>query len=119
MSQDSDAPTPPDGLPDSTVAELNDLSPENLRKTIVHARELLQLEKEYPSPVKPTPGEDVIRVAEHDAYTEVVKTVSCNEGCRDCPHGPYLYHVSEEQRPEGGSHTHWRFIGEVAEEDSH
>lgn len=117
MSGNSEKPTPPDGLPDSFVAELGDLSPENLRRTIVHARELLQHRADAPSPVELNPGEDVIRIEEKDAYTEVVKRVPCAEGCEDCPHGPYLYHVTEEQRPGGGTHTHWTFIGEVAPED--
>ncbi|WP_336325557.1 hypothetical protein [Halovenus sp. HT40] len=117
MSQNSDGPTPPDGLPDSLVAELGDLSLEDLRRTIVHAQELLQHQADAPSLIELNPGENVIRIEEQDGYTEVVKTVPCAEGCEDCPHGPYLYHVTEEQRPEGGTHTHWTLIGEVAPEE--
>ncbi|WP_338739210.1 hypothetical protein [Haloplanus salilacus] len=41
MTDASDAPTPPDGLPDGFGAELSGLTPEELRNTVVHARELL------------------------------------------------------------------------------
>ncbi|MEF8813205.1 MAG: hypothetical protein V5A55_05245 [Halovenus sp.] len=113
MSPRSEAPTPPEGLPDDIVADLDQLTPEELRKTIIHARELLQSHEEVESPVGPNAGEDIIRVDEREGYTEVVKQVTCGEGCEDCPHGPYLYHVREEQRPEGGTHTNWTFLGEV------
>lgn len=116
MSQDSTPPTPPEGLPDRIVEDLRDLSPEDLRKALVHAQELLQWRTEHSVMIEPNPGEDILRVSEREAYTEVVKTTTCADGCDDCPHGPYLYHVTEEQRPEGGTHTHWRFIGEVADE---
>lgn len=114
MSDESAAPTPPEGLPEAVIAELSELSTEDLRRTIVHAQELLQWQEETASQIEQHPGEDILRVDEQDAYTEVVKTVPCPEGCEDCPHGPYLYHVTEEPRPEGGTHTHWKFIGEVA-----
>lgn len=117
MSGNSEKPTPPDGLPETVVAELSDLSPENLRRTIVHARELLQQREEHASEIDPHPGEDILRVRETDTYTEVVKKVPCSGGCSECPHGPYLYHVREEPRPEGGTHTHWTFIGEVAPDE--
>lgn len=114
MSDDSTAPTPPEGLPETVVTELDGLSTEDLRRTIVHAQELLQWRDDTPSHIDVHSGEDIIRVNERDTYTEVVKTTRCPDGCEDCPHGPYLYHVKEEPRPEGGTHTHWTFIGEVA-----
>ncbi|MFC7173611.1 hypothetical protein ACFR97_03750 [Haloplanus litoreus] len=117
MTDSSDAPTPPEGLPDSLASELARLTPEELRNTIVHAQELLQFHQETTSPIEPGPREDIIRVTEHEGYTEVVKQLSCVEGCDDCPHGPYLYHVSEEARPEGETHLHWTFMGEVSTDD--
>jgi hypothetical protein len=117
IPQDSDGPTPPEGLPDTVVAELTELSSESLRNTIVHARELLQHREKHTLEIEPHPGEDILRVHEHEGYTEVLKMVPCGEGCDDCPHGPYLYHVKEESRPEGGTHTHWTFIGEVTVEE--
>ncbi|WP_424005548.1 hypothetical protein ACOZ4I_19435 (plasmid) [Haloarcula salina] len=117
MTDSSDAPTPPEGIPDRVVAELNELTPDELRNTIIHAQELLQFQEESSSPIEPGPGEDIIRVTEHEGYTEVVKQYSCTEGCDDCPHGPYLYHVREEPRPEGGTHFHWTFLGKVVSDE--
>lgn len=117
MADRSDAPSPPEGLPDSLASELSRLTPEELRNTIVHAQELLQSHQETASPIEPRPGEDIIRVIEHDGYTEVVKRLSCAEGCENCPHGPFLYHVSEETRPEGGTRLHWTFLGAVSADD--
>lgn len=116
MGEDSDQPTPPEGLPETIISDLEELDPESLRKTVVHAQELLQWQEERSPPVEPKPGEDFIRVNKRDGYTEVVKMTPCANGCDDCPHGPYLYHVKEEDRPEGGTHTHWTFIGEVSSE---
>ena len=117
MADPSETPTPPEGLPAELVSALNKLTPEELRNTIIHAQELLQYNEERPSPVKPGPNEDIIRVTEHEGYTAVVKQFTCNEECSDCPHGPYLYHVKEEPRPEGGTHAHWTFVGKVNQDD--
>jgi len=113
MTGPSDAPASPEGVPDHLAAELAELSPEELRDTIIHARELLQFHEERETPIEPGTGEDVVRATEREGYTEVVKRVSCADGCGDCPHGPYLYHVREEARPEGGTHLHWTFVGEA------
>ena len=117
MTGSSDAPTPPEGIPDHLAGELNELTPEELRNTIIHAQELLQFQEEKGSPIEPGPGEDIIRATEHEEYIEVVKQYSCAEGCEDCPHGPFLYHVREETRPEGGTHFHWTFMGKVIPDD--
>ena len=117
MTESPDGPTPPEGLPDDVAAELNRLTGEELRNAIIHAQELLQFREERPSPIVAGPGEDILRSTEHDGYTEVVKQITCADGCDDCPHGPYLYHVTEEPRPEGGTHEHWSFIGPVSADD--
>jgi len=117
MTDASNPPTPPEGLSDSLAAELAELTPEELRNAIIHARELLQSHEERESPVEPDPGDDIIRATDKGGYTEVVKQFYCGDGCDDCPHGPYLYHVREEDHPEGGTHSHWTFVGEVGPEE--
>lgn len=117
MTRSSKKPTPPEGLPKEVVSDLNELSAEDLRKTIVHAQELRRFHEEPDPLVEPNPGEDILRVTEHDGYTEVVKPVPCGEDCRDCPHGPYLYHVKQEPRLDGEEKPHWVFIGEVEPDD--
>ncbi|WP_121743584.1 hypothetical protein [Natronorubrum halophilum] len=117
MNDDPIAPTPPEGLPEQLVSDLNELSPEELRKTIIHAQELLNFQDEVPSAIEPQSGDDIIQVTEHDSYTEVIKQVYCNETCDDCPHGPYLYHVTQEPHPDGTTKAYWRFIGNVPLDD--
>lgn len=113
MTDASVDPTPPDGLPDHIVSELTQLSAEELRKTIIHAQELLHVREERDPLVEPAPGEDIVSITEHEGYTEVVKKEPCYEDCDDCPHGPYLYHVKDQETPEGDTQTLWTLIGEV------
>jgi hypothetical protein len=113
MADSTNEPTPPEGLPERLVADLAELTPDELRKTVIHARELLQFHEEIELPIELDSGDDILRVTEHDGYTEVVKQVYCHDGCDDCPHGPFLYHVTEEPQPGGGTRTHWSFIGEA------
>lgn len=107
MSNRENTPTPPEGLPNEFVEELNDLNGDGLRKAIIHAQELLDEEAEHSSIIEAKPGEDIIDITEHTGYTEVVKRVPCGEDCSECPHGPYLYHVKEETRPDGEMSLHW------------
>jgi hypothetical protein len=113
MTDSADGPTPPTGLPDELVSDLEELTSEELRNAIIHARELLHAQEENTGPIEPSPNEDILRVTEHEGYTEVVKQFDCAQGCSECPHGPYLYHVTEEPRPDGSHHTHWSFIGRI------
>ena len=117
MTRYQEKPTPPEGLPEQIGSNLDQLTAEELRKTIIHAQELLDFRDEVPSSVEPEPGEDIIQVTEYDGYTEVVKRVFCGEGCSDCPHGPYLYYVTEERHIDGTEEPYWRFIGDVEPDD--
>ncbi len=85
MTSPADEPTPPEGVPDRVATDLPELTPEELRNTIIYAQELLQFHDETASPIEPGPNEDIIRATEHDGYTEVVKLASCAQGCDDCP----------------------------------
>ena len=113
MTDASDRPTPPEGLSPTLVDALTDSDPEALRRAIAHAQELLHSHEGTELPVDAAADDDILRVTERDGYTEVVKQYSCAEGCADCPHGPYLYHVTEETLPDGTRETHWSFIGRV------
>lgn len=117
MSRSSDSPTPPEDLPSEMKDALEELSDGELRKAIVYAQELLNAHEERSFPIEPAPEEDILRIAEKELYTEVVKKVPCKEGCEDCPHGPYLYHVTEETLPNGETELHWRFLGDVVSAD--
>ena len=117
MTDSSRTSEPPEGLSDRVVADLEGLSPKDLRKAIVFARELLQSHEATDFPTDLEADVDVLRVTEHEGYTAVVKQHFCEEGCDDCPHGPYLYHVTEESLPDGTHKTHWSFVGRVNTED--
>ncbi|GAA0718702.1 hypothetical protein J2744_001525 [Halorubrum trapanicum] len=117
MTDTSERPTPPEGLPPNLVNALTDCSPGELRKAIVHAQELLHYHGEAELPVAAEDNEDIVRVTEHEGYTEVVKQFRCADGCDECPHGPYLYHVTEEPQPDGSHKVHWSFMGGVRVEE--
>mgnify|MGYP000067065706 CR=1 FL=1 len=117
MTGSATRPTPPEGLPSELVDALTGCSPEELRKAIVHAQELLRSRGDVEPAVDAESDEDVLSVTEHEGYTEVVKRFRCADGCDDCPHGPYLYHVTEEPQPDGSRKAHWSFIGAVRTEE--
>lgn len=117
MNDAPNAPTPPEGLPEQLVSDLNGLTVEELHKTIIHAQELLNFQNEDPFEIEPQPGDDILQVTEYDGYTEVVKQMYCGENCDDCPHGPYLYRVTQERHPDGTTSPYWRFIGDVQLDD--
>jgi len=119
MGADSEAPAPPRELPPEAIEVLGRLTEAELRAAIDYAR----ARREYAHPeitaqIKPNLGEEIVRIEERQGYTEVVKRQTCPDGCTDCPHGPFLYHVREELRPEDGTHLHWVYLGRIQTEDS-
>lgn len=113
MARDRAEPTPPEGLPDEVASDLHRMDSEELRKAIIHAQELLNFNEENPSPVEPKPGDDILRIIEHEGYTEVVKYVYGNEDGETVRYGPYHYHVYEARYPDGSIKPYWRFLGET------
>lgn len=113
MTTSSERPTPPEGLPAEVIDALADCSPEELRKAIVYAQELLHFNGEEELPINPEANDDILRVIEHEGHTEVVKQYRCADGCDDCPHGPYLYRVKEVPQPDGSDNVHWSLLGPV------
>ncbi len=95
------APVPPADLPQEAVNVVDELDEAELRAIIDYA----QARKRFVHPhvtdqIEAKEGEELLRVEERNGYTEVVKSQRCADGCSECPHGPYLYHVREERRPE-------------------
>ncbi|WP_128904596.1 hypothetical protein [Halorubrum amylolyticum] len=117
MTDPSRTPEPPEGLSDRIAADLEESPPDELRNAIVFAQELLQFHETTEFPIDPEPGDNILRVTEHEGYTAVVKQHFCEEDCDDCPHGPYLYHVTDEPLPDGTHEVHWSFVGRVNTED--
>ncbi|WP_247731320.1 hypothetical protein [Halovivax limisalsi] len=117
MSSDPAEPTPPEGLPDELASTLHQLRPEELRRTIIHAQELLNYNHESPSPVEPKPGDDILSVTEHEGYTEVIKYVTETVNGTESRVGPFHYHVTEERHPDGTVKPYWKFIGDINLDD--
>lgn len=114
MGAEKKAPVAPNELPSNAVDVLDRLDEEELRAAIDYAQERRQyIHPDVSQQIKPRPGEEILRIKDYGIYTEVVKRQSCWNNCEDCPHGPFLYHVREESRPEGGASFHWTYIGRV------
>ncbi|QCJ48521.1 hypothetical protein FCF25_07435 [Haloprofundus sp. MHR1] len=92
---------------------LRRLSAHDLREAVLYGQELLQLRQRTGPRIEPRVGEEFVRVEDRDGYTLVVKREPCGEGCENCPHGPYGYHVTEEKLPSGERRTRWTLIGRV------
>lgn len=113
MASPPDAPEPPVDYPEDVADLLSDMDVHDLQETIIYAHELLHARDESPLRIEPNPGEEIVRIADREGYTEVVKRIPCGEDCEGCPHGPYLYHLLEERLPTGEKQPHWALIGRV------
>ena len=111
MSDPAERPRPPVDLPASVASALRDLNIHDLRVAIIYAHELLTYQQAPTSQIEPGPDEEIVELTEHPGYVEVVKRQPCAGGCDDCPHGPFVYHVTRESHPDGHSRYHWVLIG--------
>lgn len=104
---------PPSDLPADLADRLGALSEDQLRTVIDYCQEQLTDTHAGALDVEARPGEEIVSVTEHEGYTAVVKRIPCAAGCDDCPHGPYLFHVTREPGPDGESSQKWRYLGPV------
>lgn len=111
MDDSLEFPDPPDDLPADVVTTLQQLPVHELREAIIYAQELLQNHHEPTTQIEPLPGEEIVELTEEDGYTKVVKRQPCTEGCDECPHGPFVYHVKRESLEDGSENLHWVFMG--------
>lgn len=118
MGDSAAQPAPPDDLPEAVVSALQGLDAHGLRETVAYAQELLRARHEPTAEIEAAPGEEIVEVTEYPEYTMVVKREPCGSDCEDCPHGPYVYHVTRERRPDGTEHFHWAFVGRRVSADS-
>lgn len=101
-------------LSDELVMELKGLQEHELREVVHFAQgRIRELQAPVSDTIEPAPGEEILSVEERPECTEVIKSEPCGEGCSECPHGPYLYHVYEEVKPDGRTSLHWVFLGRV------
>lgn len=107
----SEPPRPPVDLPADVADRLAGLDAHDLREAIVYAQEILRARGDHGTEIQPGPGEEIVSVTEFPEFLEVVKRQPCEEGCADCPHGPYVYHVARESHADGHESTHWTLVG--------
>jgi hypothetical protein len=117
MEDRSAPPEPPEDFPPEIAEMLCELNTHDLRETIIYAQEILESRHEPTLQVQPTTGEQIVSITDHGGYMEVVKRQPCTEGCEECPHGPYLYHVTRELHASGAEKLHWVLIGRQVTED--
>jgi hypothetical protein len=108
--QNNTDPTPPDAVPSSVATELSQLDDESLRAVLDYGQTLLNTR------IEAGPNEEIISIEDHGTHTTVIKCEDCADGCDECPHGPYLYHVRSEEHINGEENLHWVYIGEVVDE---
>lgn len=113
MADEPDDPTLPDTVPSSFAETLDDLDDDQLRQTAEYVQSLMSRSQPVSDEIEAAPGEEIVRITEHDTYTGVVKREPCAEGCEQCPHGPYLYTVRRERSPHGEDALHWTYVGRV------
>lgn len=113
---DNSEPTPPDELPLSIVEKLKEFDNQSLRATIGYGQALLSSRSDKTSAIEAKPGEEILSTEDKGTYISVIKLQNCTDGCEDCPHGPYLYHVTPEKNINHEENYHWTFIGKVYNE---
>lgn len=103
-------------LPPELIERVDELSQAQLRELAEYAgRQISEDHESTIEQIEARDGEEIVRKVDRQGYVEVVKTQECSEGCPDCPHGPYLYHVSPEPQIDGENDVHWEYIGRVRE----
>lgn len=111
---DSSRSAPPN-LPKDLAEHLSQLEESELRAVISYAKSLLPRPPTVDDLLEERPDEEILEVEEQEGYTKVVKTQPCAQGCDECPHGPYLYHVRVEPHPNNGEapSLHWEILGPI------
>ncbi|MFC7058335.1 hypothetical protein [Halovenus salina] len=116
MPEDNAEPEAPSLLSPALVETLDNLDEAELRAVIDYATERQDfLHTAVADNIEPGTGEEIVSIEEQVGYTEVIKREPCDDGCDECPHGPFLYHVREETRPDGDTKLHWHYLGPVQE----
>lgn len=116
MENNNTDPTPPDVLPSSIATTLSKLDDESLRAVLDYGQALLNSRIDPASKIEAGTNEEIVSIEDHGTHTTVIKRQDCTDGCDECPHGPYLYHVQSERYVTGEKDLHWAYIGKVVDE---
>ena len=108
MTGDQPMPDPPTDMPEdlSEAIQAHAADVHTLHEAVLYAQELLHRHHADGLPIEPGPGEEIVRVRDHEGYLEVVKRLPGDDAA-------YLYHVEREPHPGGDDHLHWRLVGRV------
>ncbi|MDQ2074666.1 hypothetical protein RBH20_19235 [Haloarcula sp. H-GB4] len=117
MGKENSPPAPPVDLPDDIGSVLQDATVHDLRESLIYAQELLQYNHEPTEQIEPLPGEEIVEIKGEGKRFTVLKRQPCADSCPNCPHGPYVYEVTQEKRLNGDTHFHWAFIGPYVDEE--
>lgn len=111
--------SPPAGLPDGVAARLTELDDHTLRETIRYLGDVLEHhhQQNLERALEAIPADELVSVTENEeeGYFQVVRGHRCAQGCPDCPHGPFLYHVRSVPEPDGTESLRWTLIGPMTD----
>ncbi|MFA9502345.1 hypothetical protein NP511_13265 [Natrinema thermotolerans] len=102
---------PPETVPEEIAAVLEDSSDSQLREIINYAQRCLREQPPLTDTIEARNGEELVRIAEYDAYTNVVVERPDETGEA---RGPFAYRVRWEPHinDEGGTYR-WHYLGRV------
>jgi hypothetical protein len=101
----------PDGIPKDVATALEGSSDAELREIIHYAQQLLGARPPLTDAVESRPGEDLVRIEDHDECTIVVveRQDETGEG-----RGSFAYRVSWQPDIDGGDGKYrWHYLGKV------
>ncbi|CQH64533.1 uncharacterized protein HHUB_5061 (plasmid) [Halobacterium hubeiense] len=102
---------PPDSIPTDVATTLEGCSDAELREIIHYAQQLLRAHPPLTDAIESRPGEDLVRIEDHGAYTIAVVE---RPGETGKGRGPFAYRVSWEPDVNGGEGKYkWHYLGKV------
>jgi len=104
-------PTPPEDVPEELLAALRSSNNAQLREIINYAQQLLHEHSSITDEIESRPGEELVRVEDHGAYTIVIVERPDETGEA---RGPFAYRVKWERNidDEEGRYE-WHYLGRV------
>jgi len=105
---------PPQNIPEEVSSVLGTSSDDQLRKIIHFAQQLLRDQPPLTDAAEARAGEELVRVADHGAYTIAIVERPDESGAA---HGPFAYRVKWEPNIDvpGGKYK-WHYLGQVHDE---
>lgn len=105
---------PPQSIPETLATTLRSRSDKQLREFINYAQQLLRDQPPLTDAVKARAGEELVRIADHGAYTIIIMERPDESGEA---RGLFVYRVKWESNIDrmGGTYR-WHYLGQVHDE---